>query len=74
MARPKHMPLDSIEGITEEMERIYLRCKAGKLDYRKYTKLVYGLNSLINARKDIDIVRRLEAVEEAQEILDDVAA
>jgi hypothetical protein len=74
MARPKHKPLDTLEGLRDEMLRLYTKAKYGKIDPKELGKLIYALNTVSQLIREIDVVDRLDAIEEAQAALADVAA
>ncbi len=74
MGRKAHLPLTDLQGIRDEMLRLYNRAKYKKIDAKLLGKLIYCLNSVSQIVKDIELVERLEILEEAKAELECVAA
>ncbi|BDQ36154.1 hypothetical protein SYK_05140 [Pseudodesulfovibrio nedwellii] len=74
MARPKHKSLDTLEGLRDEMLRLYLKAKSGKIEPKELGKLIYALNTVSQLIREIEVVDRLDKLEETQEMLNDVSA
>lgn len=74
MGRKAHKPLDTVEGVRDELIRLYKKAKKGDIEAKELGKLVFTLNSLTQHIEKADIIKRLDDIEEAQELLDSVAA
>ncbi|MGE4193411.1 MAG: hypothetical protein AB7E51_08490 [Pseudodesulfovibrio sp.] len=74
MPRKRHKALDTLQGIRDEMLRLYQSAKAGKIDPKELGKFIYALNTVAQITKDVDVVDRLDRLEEAQAELGDEPA
>lgn len=57
--------LDTLRHIRDEMGRVYREARAGRIDTQDLTRFVYALDKLRAVVADLDLERRVAALEAA---------
>jgi hypothetical protein len=62
---PTPVNLHDIEAVRREMARVYRDMRGRKIDSQDGTRLVYALTQIAKLHEAVDLVRRLDRLEDA---------